>query len=124
MTERKGRLMKYQAACGHWMVCYSLEPTPTVCPDCADTSRKVLADMVGWGDIDLDDVPSNADGDLDEWLDESGVEDPEIRKDIHRLAVLTDDARAQLDHAAFEGRRMLEKYPPVERLTLPDEATG
>jgi hypothetical protein len=103
------------------MVCYSLEPTPAVCPDCADTSRKVLADMVGF-EIDPDDVPSNADGDLDEWLDESGVEDPEIRKDIHRLAAIVDDARASLEHAAFEGRKMLAKYPPTERLTMPRES--
>lgn len=119
MPERKGSLIQWHADCGHWMVCYSLEPTPTVCPDCADASRKVLDDVVSSIDGDLDDAPSLED--LDEWLDESGVTVPEIRDDIRRIAGIADDARAQLEHAYFEGRKMLAKYPATERLTMPKE---
>lgn len=122
MPERKGSLIRWLAECGHWMVCYSLEPTPSECPDCADASLKVLKDMVGF-DIDLDDVPSDIEGDLNEWMDESGVTNPDIRADIRKLAAIVDDARAQLDHAYFEGRRMVDKYEAAERLTL-DEETG
>lgn len=110
--------MRFEVACGHVMVCYSLEPTPQMCPDCADTSRKVFDDMVGF-EPDLEDIPSNIDGELDEWLDESGVTVPEIRADIHRYVALIDDVRAGLDHAWAEGRGMLKKYPTAERLVMP-----
>lgn len=105
--------------CGHEMVCYSLEPTPLSCPDCADKGRKLLDGLIR--DVDgnrIDEVP-DSDG-VDEWLDEEGVTG-QLRADVKRLVDYVDDARSSLDRVYFEGRRMLEKYPPAERLVMPRE---
>ncbi|WP_141564420.1 hypothetical protein [Mycolicibacterium palauense] len=125
MTERKGRLMKWKAECGHWMVCYSLEPTPTRCPDCADKSRTALAALVESFDevkdrLDLDGPPST--DDAPQWLDEWGVTDEQIRKDVTALACRADEIRADLFGAHSQARALLTKYPEAERLTMPDNA--
>jgi hypothetical protein len=44
VEQRKGSLIKYLAECGHWVDCYSLEPTPIECADCAARPN------LGWQD--------------------------------------------------------------------------
>ena len=118
-AERKGSLMRWTGECGHTFVVYSLEPTPEVCPECQDASRKILTELVrdiGWGKVD--ELPGD-DEELDQWLDESGVHELAMREDIRRIAALCDDIRAAIDHAEVAACKMLEKYPEAERLTMP-----
>lgn len=34
-AEGKGSKIRWRADCGHWVECYTLEPTPEQCADCA-----------------------------------------------------------------------------------------
>lgn len=118
--------MPWLADCGHTMRVWSLEPTSIACEDCTwqaereagnnpvtEDELKVLTDMVS--DIlayRLDDIPSNAstDDDLNEWFDEWGVKNKEIRTDISMLVAMVDNARQELAGAEFDGRKMIDKY--------------
>lgn len=122
MTERKGSRMRWEAECGHWMVVYSLEPTPAECPDCADESRKELEDWAREVSTAETYASDCAIHDVAGWLDERGIAlEPEHVAELQRIADMCDDAGANLNRADAELRKFLaEKLPAAERLTMPE----
>lgn len=113
----RGSLISFAALdCGHAVQCYSLEPTPILCDECANKERKVLADIVAdIRGVDTDDLVSQ--DDLGVWLDECGIVNQEMRADITRIADLCDDIRSAVDSAERYARSVLDKYPPREAAT-------
>lgn len=125
MTERKGTLMRFQAECGHWMVVYSLEPTPKVCPDCSDADLQTLSEIVdafesaAWT-LESEGPPGGSKDDVDQWCDECEITDAAVRETIHQLAALGDDLRATADDAVRKAKAIAAKHPAAERLTMPE----
>ena len=129
MSGRQGSLMRFQADCGHWMVVYSLEPTPEQCPDCADKGRDALASALKYWERDLSSAVSRAEdcgvGDADEWVRENAlaVTDDIIQK-LQFIGDRCANAAGDLDQAHRELRDILAKIPAkAERLTLPAVAS-
>lgn len=125
MSERAGSLMRFQAACGHWTVCYSLEPTPQQCPDCHDEARQVIT---RWK-RDISSAESHASDcaidDVQEWLSEDGIELPDdILSQLQAIADQCNDAWNSLDDAETAMRTLLQKMPKAERLTMPEEVAS
>lgn len=124
MTERKGSRVQWKAECGHWMVAYSLEPTPPQCPDCADKYRTDLEDVLKRWKSDIGDALSHAEDcgveDVAEWLREDGTEVSD--DDARALQIVADrcgDAMADLEGAEMALRKFIAKLPPkAERLTM------
>ncbi|OBK22531.1 hypothetical protein [Mycobacterium asiaticum] len=120
MTERKGSLMRWTADCGHSMVVYSLEPTPTSCPDCHDKARKALDDW--WSDISSAESSASecAIDDVAKWLEENDLELPDdIVNQLQDIANLCQSAQSELSYAESRLWRLLQdRLPKAERLTM------
>ena len=128
MSERKGSLMHWLAECGHWMVVYSLEPTPLACPDCAEKARKAAK----WF---IHNTFLSADG--PENYDECAVDIPEsaafpdqLKDELREACERYADANSLIERAqdAYdEGERIardaIDKYlPTAERLVMSESA--
>lgn len=126
MTERKGSLMNWRADCGHSMVVYSLEPTPTACPDCVEKTRKTITRSFNCHSTFHVDGPT----DLDDWLSDAKLgELPEglvtalslACADYSRAVALADEADDACRDAWYAVDKALDQYaPPVERLSMPE----
>ncbi|UXA19502.1 hypothetical protein [Mycobacterium sp. SMC-4] len=127
MTERQGSLMRWMADCGHWMVVYSLEPTPSCCPDCADAMRDAIIhafdQSAPWIEIE-------GPGDFDEWFADSGLDElpADLRRQLAAACEKFEEARRLAEEAADvcstaarDAMRALDKWvPSAERLTMPE----
>lgn len=122
--------MNWQAECGHWMVVYSLEPTPESCPDCADKSGENLRQCLESWERDLSSAVYRAEdaglGDAEMWARENGLQLSD--EDLSTLQIIGDqisEASRDLDHAHDSLRSFIAaKVPPkVERLTMPSVAS-
>lgn len=119
MADRKGSLMHWTAECGHRMVVYSLEPTPTKCPDCQDEGRKSISN---WhSDIRRAETHAaeSAIGDVRDWLQENDIElSDEILAELQGIADQCNSAWSELDDAEIRLWTLLNKMPKAERLTM------
>ncbi|OFB37940.1 hypothetical protein BA059_16720 [Mycolicibacterium sp. (ex Dasyatis americana)] len=120
MTARKGSLMRHMAECGHWMVVYSLEPTPIACPDCSDKLRYELAEA-----FELDPL-LNAESESFDPGEFPGIPD-ELAAAIEAACVQYDAAAELVQEAedlyataSREVREAIDKWlPAAERLVMP-----
>ncbi|OYN76831.1 hypothetical protein [Mycolicibacterium sphagni] len=124
MTERHGSLMHWKADCGHWMVVYSLEPTPAQCPDCADKNRDALESVLKhWGRnfrVAVSAAEECMSDDVAEALRRDGVEAPdELVEKLQLIADKCARAVSDLDDARRDMDKLLGSLPPrTERLTM------
>ncbi len=121
--ERQGSLMRWQAECGHWMVVYSKEPTPTQCPDCRDELREELertfcinpslsADSDSFDPDEFPSVPAPLARLLEAACDDYG-----------QAAKLVEEAQDQYDAVESTVRNALDEYlPKAERLSMPESS--
>ncbi|MGE2733806.1 hypothetical protein [Mycolicibacterium vaccae] len=118
--------MRWKADCGHWMVVYSLEPTPDRCPDCADKDRDALSDALQRWSRDLSSAIGAAEecavGDAVEWVRENalGVSDEAVAA-LQHIGDRASEAAADLELAHGDMQRLIAAIPPKsERLTMPE----
>jgi hypothetical protein len=129
IPERKGSLIRWRAECGHWMVTYSLEPTPPLCPDCADKDRNALEKLLSSWARDLSRAVTVAEdcyfGDVvGEDLTKQGITAPD--ETVAKMQIISDrvhGALADLEQSERELRALAAALPPkAERLSIPEPA--
>ena len=125
MSDRQGSLMNFKADCGHWMVVYSLEPTPEKCPDCTDKVTQALARSLKYWVDDLRSAVSAAEdcgcGDVDEWLRENGLDEvsEDVAQKLQFIGDRADEAARDLEQSYREICDVVASLPPkAERLTM------